>query len=129
MKDENGRWINDILFNQDYLAWVTQGPVAKRHLEKLGESDKGIILFRKLLQDQAQVVFDGGDPMNTFRDPAKNDAIPLPLEHVKFGNRRKMGYTLVEAGTPTVTEIVNETLESWTGERSVRGTAGAQRGE
>ena len=45
LKDENDRYINDILFNQDYLAWVTQGPVAKRHLEKLGESDKGIILF------------------------------------------------------------------------------------
>ena len=129
LKDDEGRWINDILFNQDYLAWVTQGPVAKRHLEKLGESDKGIILFRKLLQQQAQIVSDGGDPMNTFRDPEKNDVIPLPLEHVKFGNRRKMGYTLVEAGVPAVTDIVNETLESWTGERSARGTAGVQKGK
>ena len=128
LKDENDRYINDILFNQDYLAWVTQGPVAKRHLEKLGESDKGIILFRKLLQEQAQLVADGGDPMNTFRDPAENEAISLPLEHVKFGNRRRMGYTLVEAGEPVVADVVNETLESWEGMRSLARTAGAAHG-
>ncbi len=128
LKDENDRYINDILFNQDYLAWVTQGPVAKRHLEKLGESDKGIILFRKLLQEQAQLVADGGDPMNTFRDPAQNDAIHLPLEQVKFGNRRRPGYALVEAGEPSVTDIVNETLESWEGMRGMPQAAEPARG-
>ena len=38
---EDGRFITDVTFNQDYMAWVSQGPVARRDLEKLGESDKG----------------------------------------------------------------------------------------
>jgi 5,5'-dehydrodivanillate O-demethylase oxygenase subunit len=67
--DERGRHITDFVSGQDMAAWVTQGPIAKRELEKLGESDKGIILYRRLLQEQLAVVEQGGDPMNVFRDP------------------------------------------------------------
>ena len=55
-----------------------QGPLAERHLEKLGESDKGVILFRRLLKQQIAILEDGGDPINVFRDPAKNVRIELP---------------------------------------------------
>ena len=53
---------------------------AERNLEKLGESDKGIIMFRRMLQEQLCIVEDGGDPMNVFRDPATNVCIELPNE-------------------------------------------------
>lgn len=69
LMDERGRHITDFVSGQDMAAWVTQGPIAKRELEKLGESDKGIILYRRLLQEQLAVVEQGGDPMNVFRDP------------------------------------------------------------
>jgi 5,5'-dehydrodivanillate O-demethylase len=128
LKDENGRYIVDILFNQDYMAWVTQGPLARRDLEKLGESDKGIIMYRKLLKQQAEVVADGGDPMNTFRDPATNQAIQLPLEHVKFLNRGRSGYTLVEAGVPLGVDLIEQTMATWDGRRSERAAAGAASG-
>ncbi|MCH7607219.1 MAG: aromatic ring-hydroxylating dioxygenase subunit alpha [Chloroflexi bacterium] len=126
LKDETGRYIVDILFNQDYMAWITQGPVARRDREKLGESDKGIIFFRKMLRDQMAIVADGGDPMNTFRDPATNTSIKLPIEHVKFGSRVRDKYTLVEAGEAPVASLVDETLATWQGRRSERATAGAQ---
>ena len=125
LKDETGRYIVDILFNQDYMAWVTQGPTARRDREKLGESDKGIIMFRKLLDEQMGIVADGGDPMNTFRDPAKNEAIRLPIEHVKFGSRVRDKYVLVEAGEAQVVDLVDATLATWQGRRSERATAGA----
>ena len=124
LKDKNGRYIIDILFNQDYMAWVTQGSMARRDLEKLGESDKGIIMYRKLLAQQAGVVSDGGDPMNTFRDPAQNRDIHLPLEHVKFLNRSRSGYNLVEAGDPLDVELIETTMATWEGQRSLRAKAG-----
>ena len=39
--DAQGQFTDlDITFNQDYMCWVTQGDIARRHLEKLGESDR-----------------------------------------------------------------------------------------
>jgi 5,5'-dehydrodivanillate O-demethylase oxygenase subunit len=65
---------------QDNYAWQSQGPVTPRWTEHLGESDKGIILYRRLLAQQMRIVEDGGDPMNTFRDPATNTSIHVPHE-------------------------------------------------
>ena len=39
--------------------WVTQGPIAKRDKERLGLSDTGIILYRKLLMDNIDKVQRG----------------------------------------------------------------------
>jgi 5,5'-dehydrodivanillate O-demethylase len=63
---------------QDIMAWVGQGDVVDRSKEKLGESDRGIILFRDLLRRQLRIVEDGGEPMNTFRDPQKNVCVAVP---------------------------------------------------
>ncbi|HEY3118625.1 MAG TPA: Rieske 2Fe-2S domain-containing protein [Chloroflexota bacterium] len=65
---------------QDNYAWVSQGPVTPRWTEHLGESDKGIILYRRLLAEQMRIVEDGADPMNTFRDPAQNVSIHIQTE-------------------------------------------------
>jgi len=65
---------------QDNYAWTTQGPITPRWTEHLGESDKGIILYRRLLREQMKIVEDGGDPMNTFRDTARNVSIHVPTE-------------------------------------------------
>ena len=40
----------------------------------------GIIMYRRLLLEQIKIVEDGGEPMNTFRDPAKNQMIMLPFD-------------------------------------------------
>jgi 5,5'-dehydrodivanillate O-demethylase len=70
---------------QDPAAWVTQGPVVDRTLENLGRSDKGIILFRKMLDENIRTVEDGGDPICTFRDPDTNKYIPFVTEKEDFG--------------------------------------------
>ncbi len=81
--DEEGQPIWGQLDNnsgQDHFAWTSQGPRMDRSKEKLGQSDVGLILFRRMLAEQVDLVEEGGDPMNTFRDPATNDIIWLPFD-------------------------------------------------
>jgi 5,5'-dehydrodivanillate O-demethylase len=77
----------DILDNnsgQDIAAWITQGYVTDRTTETLGRSDRGIILFRKMLEDGMNAVEQGKDPKNVFRD-IKLNKIDLPVEPNKLG--------------------------------------------
>jgi 5,5'-dehydrodivanillate O-demethylase len=81
--DEEGLPIWDVMDNnsgQDNYAWQSQGYVTPRWTEHLGESDKGIILYRRLLREQMLIANKGGDPMNTFRDPETNVSIHVPHE-------------------------------------------------
>jgi 5,5'-dehydrodivanillate O-demethylase len=73
-----GRWITSHIMNQDFVAWMGQGPIADRTREHLGESDRGVILFRKRMLEEAAVAARGGDPKAVIRDPAKNHRLPLP---------------------------------------------------
>jgi 5,5'-dehydrodivanillate O-demethylase len=84
--DEDGNFKDiGVFFQQDYLVWTTQGPVARRELEKLGESDIGVILFRKQLMEQVERVMQGQEPtLNIFRDEAANECIKLPIESYRY---------------------------------------------
>jgi 5,5'-dehydrodivanillate O-demethylase len=82
--DENGKALIHQTLYQDMWAWWTQAPIAERQLEKLGESDRGIIMYRQLIQEQLRIVEDGGDPMNTFRDPEQNRLIELRSEQNQY---------------------------------------------
>jgi 5,5'-dehydrodivanillate O-demethylase len=82
--DSKGRLNNTIVPAQDEAAWVMQGPITDRTTEHLGVTDVGIILFRKMIEEQLKVVEDGGDPINVHRDPAKNKALGLATEHTYY---------------------------------------------
>ncbi len=71
--DGEGRFNVETANNQDIMAWVGQGPISDRPHEHLGVSDVGIILLRKLLREQAQIVEDG-DHHETLRTD-HNDAL------------------------------------------------------
>jgi 5,5'-dehydrodivanillate O-demethylase len=75
---QTGRWITSHIMNQDFVAWIGQGAVADRTKEHLGESDRGVILLRRRMLEEAAVVARGGDPKAVVRDPAKNERLPLP---------------------------------------------------
>jgi 5,5'-dehydrodivanillate O-demethylase oxygenase subunit len=113
LMDEQGEWIDDLLFNQDYMVWVSQGPVAARDQERLGESDIGVILFRRLLKQQMEIMLDGGEPMNTFRDPEVNAIIEPPLEHAKFGGASASRYVPTESGISKAADDINAVLATW----------------
>ena len=59
----------DYILGQDMVVWPAQGEIVDRSVEKLAATDRGLIMFRKMLADQIEIVEDGGDPMNVFRDP------------------------------------------------------------
>ena len=87
-REEQGRpvWETlDYTISQDMMAWVTQGAIADRSQEKLGESDRGIILYRRMLQQQLARLDAGEEPMNIFRDPAQNQCVVLPWEGMEAG--------------------------------------------
>jgi len=86
---QTGRWINTHIMNQDFIAWVGQGAFADRTQEHLGESDRGIIMMRKKMLEQAQVVADGGEPKAVIRDRARNQQLYLPRQG---RNRRGGGF-------------------------------------
>jgi len=75
-----GEFHLDHFASQDHMAWETQGPIADRSKEHLGEGDRGVIMLRKLLREQISVVENGEDPVGTNRDPAKDEMIQLIQE-------------------------------------------------
>jgi 5,5'-dehydrodivanillate O-demethylase len=60
----------DTVANQDAAAWETQGPMADRTRERLGSSDQGVVLLRKVLLEQIERVQQGLDPLAVERDPS-----------------------------------------------------------
>ena len=76
-RNEAGEFHMDDFTSQDHMAWETQGPIADRGKEHLGESDRGIIQFRKLLRDQIRAVQNGADPIGINADPEKDEIIRL----------------------------------------------------
>jgi len=65
---------------QDNAIFASQGVLYDRTRELLGESDRGVVLYRHLLDKQIKLVAAGKDPMNVFRDPNKNVCLKLPTE-------------------------------------------------
>ncbi|HVV94465.1 MAG TPA: hypothetical protein VHD15_13715, partial [Hyphomicrobiales bacterium] len=81
VKDEaTGRWITSHIMNQDFVAWVGQGAVTDRAREHLGQSDRGIVMMRRRLQQQMEAVKNGSNTLKgIIRDPAENACIRLPI--------------------------------------------------
>jgi 5,5'-dehydrodivanillate O-demethylase len=77
--EQTGRWITSHVMNQDFVAWVGQGIVADRTQEHLGESDRGVILMRRRLLEEAKKVADGGEPLGLIRDAEQNACVRLPI--------------------------------------------------
>ncbi|MEE8518272.1 MAG: Rieske 2Fe-2S domain-containing protein [Dehalococcoidia bacterium] len=82
--NEDGSWVLELVPHQDHMVWISQGAITDRTTESLNTTDVGLIMFRKMLDEQIAIVQDGGDPINTFRDPAENECIVLPQEDSFF---------------------------------------------
>ena len=74
------------------MAWETQGPVADRGNEHLGESDRGVILFRKLLRDEILAVQNGKDPVGVRIGGETGEMIRLiPEGYTAFSSTAQQG--------------------------------------
>ena len=108
VKDEQGRHVTDFVLGQDMMAWSTQGPIADRDLERLGETDQGVILFRRLLREQLAIIEAGGEPMNVFRNPEKNTFIPIPVERGLIASARARQLSTGQAPWSPLLDMVEE---------------------
>ncbi|MDA0797912.1 MAG: hypothetical protein O2826_04175 [Chloroflexi bacterium] len=102
--DADGKYVLDLVPHQDHMIWIAQGAITDRSTETLNSIDVGVIMSRKMLDEQIHIVQDGGDPINTFRDPAENQCIVLPQEDSFFpGDDRRGGpFADDRRGTPDV---------------------------
>ena len=55
----------------DWEAQLSQRPLARHALENLATSDRGVVMFRRLLNEAISAVERGEDPPGTIRDPDK----------------------------------------------------------
>jgi 5,5'-dehydrodivanillate O-demethylase len=78
IKDAQGRWITTHTMNQDFVAWIGQGPIADRTKEYLGASDRGIAMMRRQYFHDLDAVAAGKDPKGIIRDPEVAKLVELP---------------------------------------------------
>ncbi len=79
----DGSFLLEYIHGQDVMAWVTQGAIADRSRESLGSTDRGVTMYRKMLERELAVAEAGGDPKGVIRDAARNAYIELLLERNK----------------------------------------------
>ena len=85
LKSPAGEYYMDVVSAQDSMAWETQGPITDRTQEHLGAADRGIVMFRKLLREQIDIVAKGGEPMGIVRDPDRNKIIHFDVINERIG--------------------------------------------
>ncbi|MGE5216332.1 MAG: Rieske 2Fe-2S domain-containing protein [Chloroflexota bacterium] len=83
--DESGEYRLDQVLVQDAMAWETQGALTDRTQEHLGAGDEGIILLRKMLREQIEIVRRGGEPLGVVRNPSANQLIELDVVNQRIG--------------------------------------------
>lgn len=98
----------DYVLGQDMLCWTAQGDICDRTEENLGTSDRGLVMFRRLLLEQITVVESGGDPLNTFRDPDKNQIIRLSSEDRSHLRRYRKGDVALNSNTGACSPFLDE---------------------
>ena len=116
-RDSDGRPRLDLILDQDMAAWESQGELVDRTREHLGESDRGLLMFRKLLRGQLRVVAEGKDPLNVFREGAagQNERGPA-IEHLNFGQSNAdlvRNFVQIESGDSEATDDIQRVLSTW----------------
>jgi 5,5'-dehydrodivanillate O-demethylase len=67
----------DVVSAQDYLAQVGQGRIADRTQERLGRSDAGVILLRRIYRREMEALRDGRPP-KAWRARSEFARLPVP---------------------------------------------------
>lgn len=73
--DEDGNYLMDTFMSQDAMVTETQGEVFDRSKERLGASDKGIVLFRIMFKEQIDAVLSGQKPIANLYEAEQEGAI------------------------------------------------------
>jgi 5,5'-dehydrodivanillate O-demethylase len=85
VRDADGNYRLDLVLIQDAMAWETQGPVMDRSREHLGAGDRGVVIFRKLLREQIDIVQRGGTPLGCIPKEQQRPVIELDVINERIG--------------------------------------------
>ena len=110
-RDDEGNFLVDFVDGQDIMAWASQGAIADRSREHLGKSDIGVVMLRRLFQEQLDLVEEGEDPLGVVRDPAVNECIVLPQERKKFGSGEAFRSEFLTMGQGRYSPIAEDVLD------------------
>ena len=95
----------------DWDAQVSQRPIAVHGLERLGATDRGILMLRRMVRDGIRAVQDGQDPKGLARDQGKvvstyanNTVVRVPAAPTPEEDRR----LLLETGRKIAQAYVND---------------------
>ena len=117
--DENGEDIVDYIDGQDIMCWISQGTINDRSIEKLGTTDKGVIQFRQMINEQIARVEQGLDPIGVIRNEEDNKFIELPLEKNK--HHYSDGFGAITKRFPTrFSPVVEELIEFYSKKAGVK---------
>lgn len=98
-RDADGEHDLRSFYSQDQWAWESQGEIYDRSEEMLGATDRGIVLFRKMLADQIARVEQGLAPdVAMVTDPEQNRCISFPSATRPTGGTEAMSF--VKASAP-----------------------------
>ncbi|MFM9971910.1 MAG: Rieske 2Fe-2S domain-containing protein [Burkholderiales bacterium] len=85
LKNAAGEYNMDLVLAQDSMAWETQGEITDRTQEHLASSDRGIVMLRKLIREQIEIVQAGGEPMGVLRGPEYDRIIRFDTTQDQLG--------------------------------------------
>jgi 5,5'-dehydrodivanillate O-demethylase len=102
--DAKGKLLANTIPAQDAVAWVGQGPISDRTREHLATSDRGIVIYHKLLNEQMDRVARGQEPMAVIRDRAVNEPM-IKIEREgktlgAFDSRYGSSFDSLQKGAP-----------------------------
>ena len=86
--NEDGKIVADNVPAQDMTGWVGQGRISDRTQEHLASSDRGVVMYRRMLVEQMERVERGEEPMAVIRDPAENE----PMIDIRRERRGLQGF-------------------------------------
>jgi len=86
--EPDGSILATTVVRQDMLAWVAQGEISDRTTEHLASSDRGVMILRKVIEDNLAKIDRGEDPMGVVRDPEINE----PYIKIAFEEHAKEVY-------------------------------------
>jgi 5,5'-dehydrodivanillate O-demethylase len=86
--NEDGKIIADNIPAQDMTGWVGQGAISDRTQEHLSASDKGVVLYRRMLMEQMERMERGEEPIAVIRDRAENE----PMINIRRERRAWQGF-------------------------------------
>jgi len=110
-QDAEGKFIVDFVDGGDIMVWVTQGEIADRTDEILVSADQGVVMYRKLLLDQALIASEGGEPMGVVRDPEENRCIEFAQERNKFQAGQEFLHEAIEMSHVRYSPIKQQIVE------------------